>query len=172
MNESVRKIADTADGIVAEYGTRDADELAQALGLFVMPRDFSSQKGVYTIILGSRFIFIKSDLGPEMRRIVLLHEIGHDTLHREAAENSGGFSENDLFDRNGSRMEYEANLFAAEVSLTDEEFLEHAAEGYSLEEIAEIMDTDVNLAALKTDILIARGYELNAQYHRSRFLRD
>ena len=41
----------------------------------------------------NRFIFIKDDLHPVMERIVMLHEIGHDALHREEAVKAGGFKE-------------------------------------------------------------------------------
>ena len=54
-----------------------------------------------------------------MEKIVLLHEIGHDTLHRDEATKVGGFKEFEIFDMKDSRMEYEANLFAAQISLPD-----------------------------------------------------
>ena len=47
-----------------------------------MERPFAKQKGAYKVIERNRFIFIKKDLHPVMHDIVLLHEIGHDTLHR------------------------------------------------------------------------------------------
>ena len=47
-----------------------------------------------------------------MENIVLLHELGHDTLHREEATKAGGFEEFNIFDIRDSRMEYEANIFA------------------------------------------------------------
>ena len=56
-NEAVR----TADRLVRKYGTRDADQLAEALGLIVMPRAFKHQKGVYKVIERNRYIFIKQD---------------------------------------------------------------------------------------------------------------
>ena len=65
-----------------------------------------------------------------MEKIVLLHEIGHDTLHRDEATKVGGFKEFEIFDMKDSRMEYEANLFAAQVSLPDADFLELAERGY------------------------------------------
>ena len=104
-NEAVR----TADRLVRKYGTRDADQLAEALGLIVMPRAFKHQKGVYKVIERNRYIFIKQDLHPVMHNIVLLHEIGHDQLHRSAAIAAGGFQEFNLFNMADRAMEYEAN---------------------------------------------------------------
>ena len=37
----------------------------------------------------------------------MLHEIGHDALHREEAIKAGGFKEFNIFDMRQSRMEYE-----------------------------------------------------------------
>ena len=59
-----------------------------------------------------------------MENIVLLHELGHDALHREEATKVGGFKEFEIFNMRDNRMEYEANLFAALISLSDEDFLE------------------------------------------------
>lgn len=51
----------------------------------------------------------------------MLHEIGHDVLHRKEAVKAGGFKEFNIFNMQGSRMEYEANVFASQISLGDEE---------------------------------------------------
>ena len=72
----------------------DSDvKLAQEMGIIVMERPFVKQKGAYKVIERNRFIFIKEDLHPVMHDIVLLHEIGHDTLHRDEAVSTGGFQE-------------------------------------------------------------------------------
>ena len=44
--EAIRK----ANRIVRQCGTRNADQIAQELGLIVMPRNFSRQKGAYMVI--------------------------------------------------------------------------------------------------------------------------
>ena len=108
-----------ANRLVRKHGTRDADRLASELGIIVVPRNFVKQKGVYKVIERNRYVFIKNDLEPVMHSIVLLHEIGHDTLHRKESVATGGFKEFNIFDMQERRMEYEANLFAAQVSLTD-----------------------------------------------------
>ena len=46
----------TAVRLVRKYGTRNADHLAEALGLIVMPRAFKHQKGVYKVIERNRYI--------------------------------------------------------------------------------------------------------------------
>lgn len=74
-----------------------------------------------------------------MENIVMLHEIWHDILHRREAVKAGGFKEFNIFNMQESRMEYEANVFASQVSLDDEEILEYIRYGYDIQQIASAM---------------------------------
>ena len=123
------------------------------------------------VIVRNRFIFIKEDLPPVMHDIVLLHEIGHDTLHRHEAVSTGGFQEFNIFDMGNRRMEYEANIFAAQISLPDDEILEYIYQGYDVGQIARTMDSDINLVALKVAELNRQGYSFLSQEFRSDFLK-
>ena len=69
------------------------------------------------------------------------------------------------------RQEYEANLFAAQISLSDEDFLELAERGCDTQQIARTLNSDINLVALKADTLISQGYRLRQQEHCNDFLR-
>lgn len=163
------KIIKKARKYVRTYGTRDPELLAHELGVRIHDADFENLKGVYKVILRNPFIFIKKDLNPIMRKIVLLHELGHHALHRREAQI---FQEFSLFtDMTVSRMEYEANLFAAEISLPDDEILDFIYQGYGAEFIAAAMDSDINLVALKVEELKRRGHDFNSLEHRTRFLK-
>ena len=119
-----------ANRVLRQCGTRNADRIARELGLIVMPRDFSRQKGAYMVIERNRYIFINKHLDPVMHDIVLLHEIGHDCLHRGEAIQVGGLQEFNIFDMRNQRMEYEANMFAAQIALPDDEILEYMLHRY------------------------------------------
>lgn len=160
-----------ADEVMQRYGTRNPERLARELGLIVMPRAFVSQKGAYKVIERNRFIFIKQDLPPVMHDIVLLHEIGHDVLHRHEAVSAGGFQEFNIFDMNNRRMEYEANIFAAQVSLPDEDVVEYIFQGYDVGQIAKAMGSDINLIALKVAELSRQGYAFRKQEFQGDFLK-
>ena len=160
-----------ANRIVRQCGTRNADRIARELGLIVMSRDFSRQKGAYMVIERNRYIFINKHLDPVMHDIVLLHEIGHDRLHRKDAIRAGGLQEFNIFDMRDKRMEYEANMFAAQVALPDEEILEYIYGGYDVGQIARIMCSDINLVALKVSELNMQGHRFREQEHRSSFLK-
>ena len=166
-NEAIQK----ANRIVRQCRTRNADRIANELGLIVMPRDFTRQKGAYMVIEQNRYIFINKNLHPVMHNIVLLHEIGHDCLHRSEAIKIGGLKEFNIFDMGDQRMEYEANMFAAQIALPDDEVLEYIYAGYDVGQIARAMRSDINLVALKVAELNTRGYRFREQEHRNDFLK-
>lgn len=69
------------------------------------------------------------------------------------------------------RMEYEANMFAAQIALPDEDILELIYNGYDVGQIARAMESDINLVALKVAELNSRGYSFREQEHRNDFLK-
>lgn len=165
------EIVEKANRLVRRYETRDPRKIARELGVEIIPLNFKQQRGAYKIISRNRFIFIKKDLHPVMEKIVLLHELGHDSLHRNEAVCEGGFQEFNIFDMRDNRMEYEANIFASHISLPDDDFLELVEQGYDNQQIARALRSDINLVALKCDILIAEGYRLRPQEHINNFLK-
>lgn len=164
------RIAEVVRRLVLRCGTRDPYRIAKLLGIYVLyPDGLLHLKGFYRIIEGKRFIFLNSASSEQEQRIVCAHELGHDALHREYAEKRA-FQEFELFGH-ASRHEYEANLFLAELLIEDEEMLTYVKEGKTSEEIAHLTDTHPSLAALKCEMLIARGYPLRPQDYDSGFLR-
>ncbi|MBR0411705.1 MAG: ImmA/IrrE family metallo-endopeptidase [Eubacterium sp.] len=157
-----------ADLIVKRLGTRKPEQIAKELGIKIIGMQSEKLKGSYIVIKKNRYIFIKEDLDEVMRAIVILHEIGHDMLHRKEASM---FKELSLFDMSKSRMEYEANLFAAHIMLPDEEMIGYIMEGYSVDQIAAMMNSDINLVALKAADLSRRGYSFRPQDYSSKFLK-
>ena len=171
MYASTSEIVQKANHIVRLCGTRDPHKIADELGIEIIYCPFKSQRGAYKVIMRNRFMFIKEDLHPVMENIVLLHELGHDSLHRDEATKAGGFKEFNIFDIRDSRMEYEANIFASQIAIPDDDFLELAERGCDVQQIARTMRSDVNLVALKADTLISQGYRLRPQEHRNDFLK-
>ena len=144
--------------LVKRYRTRDPFEIAGQIGINIMfCNDFGPLKGMYRVIKRNRFIFLNNDLSEHMQRIVCAHELGHDQLHRHLAKGDG-LMEFVLYDM-ASRPEYEANVLASEVLLSDEEILEHIRNGYDAQQIACMMHSDINLVALKAATMdYKRGY--------------
>lgn len=146
--------------LVRRYKTRDPEQIARLLGIEVIYNpDFSRLKGFYIVMNRKRYIVVNDNLDDSQKKIVLSHELGHDRLHRRLAGDAG-LQEFVLYDMK-SRPEYEANLFAAELLLDDGEILELAGAGYDIEEISKILETDINLVAIKVSGMNNRGYNFN-----------
>ena len=156
-----------ADMAIRKAGSRDPEQIAKALNLFILEKDLGHLKGFYTIIKRNRFVVLHERLDPVMRKIVLLHEIGHDQLHREIARSEKGI---DLYEAATGHMENEANLFAAHISLPDEEILELIRLGHTADEIAAVMKSNVNLISFKAGYLVRQGYDLQIPEFNRRFL--
>lgn len=157
--------------LVKRCGTRDPFRIAHELGVEVLfCDDFGPLKGMYRLIKRNRFIFINKDISPRMQRIVCAHELGHDRLHRHLAKENA-LQEFMLYDMT-TKPEYEANIVAAEILLDSNELLAYVYEyGYTSEQIARAMNTDINLVALKIAHLAQAGHDLRRIDYRSDFLK-
>lgn len=171
MAHSTSEIVAKANRIVKMYGTRDPFKIVSELGIIVKHCKLGRLRGAYKVINRVGFIFLNEELDEIEQRIVLLHELGHDRLHKAEAIKAGGFQEFKIFDMTRNRMEYEANVFAAQLELDDDEFLDYSERGYDLQQMASAMNSDINLIALKADILISQGYRFRRQEHKNDFLR-
>ena len=164
-------LSQVGSSLVKRCGTRDPFKIANELGIEVLfCDDFGPLKGMYKVIKRNRFIFINRDLSEQMQRIVCAHELGHDQLHRSLAKNNA-IQEFMLYDMR-STPEYEANIVASEILLDTDDILEYIYHyDYTSEQIARVMETDINLVALKIAHLAEIGYNLRRIEHRSDFLR-
>lgn len=165
------EIVQKANELIDLCGTRDPYKIAKDIGVEILYYPFARQRGAYKVIMRNRFIFVKDNLSPVMENIVLLHELGHDLLHREEAAKNGGFKEFEIFDMRENRLEYEANIFVAQVALPDDEFLDYCERGYDMQQIARAMHSVINLVGLKADTLISQGYRLRPQEYKRNFLK-
>ena len=168
---NARQLSEVGERLVRRCGTRDPFEMARQLGVEVLfCPDFGSMKGMYRVIQRSRFIFLNDGLTPQMQRIVCAHELGHDQLHRNLAKD-GALREFMLYDMS-TRPEYEANIVAAEILLDTDAVLDYVYRcGYTTEQIARAMETDINLVALKVAHLIEAGFALTPGEYRGDFLK-
>lgn len=146
--------------LLAFWGTRDVEQLCKNLGIALYPRsNFHQLKGMYAVVEGRPCIFYKDSLSEEEKKLILAHELGHDQLHRELAEKQILIRDHMFLDMS-SRPELEANLFAAELLISDESFLDYAQQGYSLEQLAAALAFPMDLLRLKAEILKEKGEPL------------
>ncbi len=169
---STEYIVGKSNALVKRCGTRDPYKIAAILGINTLFVDYFNPKGLkgfYRITLGERFIFINNHLPEKMKRIVCTHEIGHDLLHRDEIK-GGGIAEFELYNMK-NRREFEANVAAAVISLPDGEILELIKSGFDTEQIAQIMDSDINLVSVKINQLLREGHHIRRADYRSDFLK-
>jgi len=113
--------------LVRRHCTRDPFELMQAMNVQVrVYYDLSATKGFTRYFLRSFFVGINGNLSGSEQRIVAAHELGHIVLHAAELRTAPLF-DTAVYDKRSS-TEYEANLFAADLLLPDEDVAEAAAE--------------------------------------------
>ena len=88
--------------------------------------------------------------------MVAAHELGHDMLHRDIASKKI-MQEFVLFNVKNT-TEYEANAFAAHILFDNDEVYELAREGYTVEQMAKMMNCHVNLLLIKLQEMTKLGY--------------
>lgn len=169
---SVNYIYDSVQSKIKKSRTRNPFTIAEDNGIMlIFDSNLNKMKGMYTIIKRNRIIIINDNMPERMQQIVCAHELGHDALHRQFAKD-GGLREFMLYDMK-SRPEYEANMYAADLLLADEEVMELAKDGYDMQQVAGMLNTDINLIGLKMASMNYRGCDLRIGIEpRSDFLRS
>lgn len=145
-----------------EQRTGDPFSLAAGLGIDVDSADLGELKGFYVVYGTGRYIVINHHLDEHMARLVLAHEIGHDILHRDIAAN-GGLGERSFFDMT-SKPEKEANIFAAELLISDEDMIELGERGMTVEEAAKELGVHCQVALIKARSMEERGFDIKVPY--------
>ncbi|MBQ8133102.1 MAG: ImmA/IrrE family metallo-endopeptidase [Clostridia bacterium] len=153
-----------ADALVKHSGGRNTKAIAEMLGIRIYYRsDFKHLLGMYTYQWKHRMIFLNDRLDENLEQMVLAHEIGHDQRHRELAAQAG-LQEFSLFSVNNSKIEHEANVFAAHLLLDSNEVYSCACRGFDIAQTASAMNTDVNLLLIKLQEMMKSGYDLQIPF--------
>ena len=171
MHINLDEIIEKANQIISRSESRDPRNIAESLGIIILERPFKKQLGAYQKISNTHFIFIKQDLNEALYNIVLMHEIAHFLLHQEYLTDNFFILDSDLFGQK-NQMEYEANYFAAQVLLPDEEFFEFLKYGYTVDQIVSATGSNKNLVSLKVELLKKQGFQLRSQPYQSKFLNN
>ena len=164
----MEQIIQLAEEIRREFGGRDIFETAENSGANVWLRELGTLKGFYLFENGKRYIVVNRSLNTILRRTVCAHEFGHDMLHRELS--SGGIRENTLF-LSHDKTEREANLFAAEILISDSEVLSVLEYSHTLDEAAFELGALPEILGYKLELLNHKGHSFNLSDIPSNFLK-
>lgn len=149
-------------------GGKDILETACNTGAEVWLRPLGNLKGFYVYEQGTAYIVINEALDTTMRNVVCAHELGHDVLHRELA--AGGIRDGTLFLTN-NKTEREANLFAAEILLSDEAVLSELEYNNDPATAAYELGVPVELLEYKLELLVHKGHHFNFSTVKNDFLK-
>ncbi len=144
MTSNIPKLVSS---LIKKYNTRDPYVLAQYLDIEIIEYNLSTAYGMYKLVNRNKFIFLNSKLDEITKRFVLSHELGHAILHRT----SPGFYFKNHTLMKTSIYEIEANTFAAELIISDNEFKEFLNYGYSISQLASCFNVTEDLIKLKLD---------------------
>lgn len=150
-------IKELADSLKKRFSSNNPFIIAEGLNVNVRIKQIPELKGFYTINQRNRFIIVNEKLDATMTKIVLAHELGHDQLHRGIMD---FFTETNIYTMT-NKTEFEANMFAAELLVDDQEVLDVLKSGYDFFTTAKMLYIDKNLLSIKMQAMNNRGYELN-----------
>lgn len=102
-------------------------------------------------------------MSPQMQRMTCAHELGHLLLHKEALTKRDYLVEMEIFDITDVR-ELEANQFAANILIDDEELLELLKEGYDVVRIASLLNVNVNMLMVKLLTMNKTGHHFDVPF--------
>lgn len=144
------------------YAEADPLKLCDALGivtLFAPMGGFPEAcKGFFLTQSRIRSITINSDLSDDFQRIICAHELGHAMLHRDRS-GINAFHDFSFFD-GVDRLEYEANIFAAELLLPDDDVMKILNEDVSFFQAAAKLYVPAELLDFKFRALKWKGYKV------------
>ncbi len=151
--------------IKIKYQTDDPYEICDAMKIQVMKRPMGknrgSCKGFFLVNSRCKLIMINSDLPEDVQRIITAHELGHAVLH--GGMRLSAYHEFAMLD-NTDRMEYEANIFAAEFMLDDDEVLNGAEEQQDFFSMASTFCVPPELLDFKLRLMQQQGHKIRAPY--------
>lgn len=168
-------ICEAIEQLRKKYHESDPFRLCEMMGIKLiyqsLGRDANSCKGFFLESKRIQTITINSDLPHIIQKIIVAHELGHAVLHRRNGIHA--FHEVTLFD-DSSLMEKDANLFAAEYLLCDDDVLQMLNADSTFFSAAAELYVPMELLDFKFRVMKWKGYKLveSPITARSNFLRD
>ena len=169
------EICAAVDRMNDKYRVSDPFELCSEMGIILLPKPLGTApnaiKGFFLEIKRIKTITVNSDLPQIIQKIIVAHEIGHAALHHRSGIHA--FYEVAMFDES-SDMEREANLFAAEFLLRDDEVFETLNSDTTFFTAAAKLYVPIELLDFKFRIMKWKGYKMIEPpiLANSNFLRD
>lgn len=154
-----------ANRLKMKYQTNDPFEVCDALNIRVslmpMGKHEGSSKGFYLTSSRCKVATINSDLPEHIQRIILPHELGHGVIH--VTPKLCTFHELTVLNET-NRLEYEANIFAAEFMLNDDDVFDALQMKMDVFRTASLLEVPPELLDFKLRLLQKEGHDIVAPY--------
>lgn len=135
-------IKEKTNQLKERYNTDCPYQLAEHLKIHVTQHNLHHEiNGYYKYDRRNQYIVINDNLDEQLQKVVCAHELGHAVLHKHV---NTPFMRSNTF-LSVSKIEREANRFAAELLVSDEAFNEID----SMQQLASIHNVPVELLRLK-----------------------
>ena len=155
-------ISSEARRIRKKYHSSDPFEILKAMHVVIAysdsyPRD--GLKGFCTVFNRTIYVVINAKLSREEKRVVAAHELGHIILHWSELL-IGAFKDSNVYDATG-QLEREANLFGADLMITDEEVEECIGScDANFFSVASALNIPAPFFAFKLFSMVKRGFAM------------
>ena len=148
-----------------KYRTNDPEEVCHAMNISVKytsrGTNEGSCKGFYMANSRCKIAVINNDLPAHIQRIILPHELGHGVHHVTPALCT--FHELTVLNES-NRLEYEANIFAAEFMLNDDDVFDALQMRLGFFQTASLLEVPPELLDFKIRLLQREGHKITAPY--------
>ena len=156
-------ISGTVNKLVKKHGTRDPFRMCDALGIRIRYKKLGRLTGFFFYQSRIPSIVLNEELSDISARILCAHELGHACLHKDMLVTMRAIS--DTISHSGTISEYEANIFAAELLIPDEDIFELLkSRGKSLFELAGELCVPPELIDFKLRVMQSRGLCTDVPY--------
>lgn len=154
-------ICESVQKLRKKYDETDPFRLCKAMDILLLFKPMGNHegaiKGFYMKCKRIRSITVNSDLPVIIQKIIVAHELGHAVLHEESGIHA--FHEVALFEQSSDR-EREANLFAAEYLMRDDEVLEALNQDTTFFSAAALLRVPMEILDFKFRLMKWKGYKL------------
>lgn len=131
--------------LVRFHKTRDPFEMIKGMNVILVYYPLEGVRGFYQYFQRNNIIYLDERLSDCEKRFVLAHELGHMILHKK----SNAIFMDTRTHFNTNKYENEADLFAMNLLVSDDDILEYSFYGYSANQIARITGYHEKLIELR-----------------------
>ena len=127
------------------YKTNDPFEVIKSKNILLMYENLGCIRGYYNLILRQKQIHLNCNLDEFQKKFTGAHELGHAIMHPKSC--TPFLLENTY--QSVDKLEIQANKFAVELLIEDQDLLEAQEQGYTVDQISCLLGYQKELIELR-----------------------